>query len=189
MAKPHVHRLVALCLLICAVPHLHVQLWRVASLRLQIHLVQLWPTPLITGYVIAQCLTCTYSSGVLRPSGSRKIWCDSLSAKRTILSSMEGQYLQYRQAVQKVMTPCKALGAAPASGTCERVTVCLGLVHMHASCNAQRYLETRSSSPGAACVHPASIHRRLLQVVPDERVRGCSGVCEVAAHLRAWHVH
>ena len=27
------------------------------------------------------------------PSGSRKIWCDCLSANRTILSSIEGQYL------------------------------------------------------------------------------------------------
>ena len=35
---------------------------------------------------------CTYTSGHVRPSGSKKIWCDSLSAKRTILSSMLGQY-------------------------------------------------------------------------------------------------
>ena len=34
----------------------------------------------------------TYISSVAIPSGSKKIWCLSLSAKRTILSSIEGQY-------------------------------------------------------------------------------------------------
>src|ERR1017187_413178 len=34
-----------------------------------------------------------YTSLVFNPSGSRNIWCESLSAKRVILSSMEGQYL------------------------------------------------------------------------------------------------
>ena len=36
---------------------------------------------------------CTYISGVLIPSGSKKIWCESLSANLTILSSIDGQYL------------------------------------------------------------------------------------------------
>src|SRR5690606_8853604 len=35
----------------------------------------------------------TYISTVLKPSGSTNIWCLSLSAKRLILSSMDGQYL------------------------------------------------------------------------------------------------
>ncbi len=33
-----------------------------------------------------------YSSSVSSPMGSTKSWCRSLSAKRTTLSSMEGQY-------------------------------------------------------------------------------------------------
>ena len=33
-----------------------------------------------------------YNSRVLSPSGSIKIWCESLSEKRTTLSSIEGQY-------------------------------------------------------------------------------------------------
>src|SRR6266567_3851196 len=33
----------------------------------------------------------TYTSPVRQPSGSRKTWCELLSAKRTILSSIEGQ--------------------------------------------------------------------------------------------------
>ena len=35
---------------------------------------------------------CTYTSGTSLPSGSKNIWCESFSANRTILSSMDGQY-------------------------------------------------------------------------------------------------
>ena len=35
----------------------------------------------------------TYTSQVFQPSGSTNNWCLSLSAKRLILSSIEGQYL------------------------------------------------------------------------------------------------
>ena len=37
------------------------------------------------------CMPCTYISFVRNPSGSRKSWCRSLSAKRTIFASIEGQ--------------------------------------------------------------------------------------------------
>ena len=36
---------------------------------------------------------CAYTSSVSAPSGSKKIWCRSLSLKRTTFVSMEGQYL------------------------------------------------------------------------------------------------